>query len=583
VLDIVERLVDEHVEAAEQPGLAYGVLRDGALIHSGGRGVRRLTGPGENDAVPDADTLFRIASMTKSFTAATLLWLRDDGRLRLEDEVADHVPELARLRLPTTDSPPLTLRTLLTMAAGWPTDDPWGDRQQDLPDEELAALLRGGLGFAWAPGTAFEYSNLGYAVLGRVIATAAGQPYADVVTQRLLAPLGMTATGFTEDAAPENRRATGYRRAGQEWERVPVSGYGAFAPMGGLFSTVRDLARWVSFLADAFPPRDDPDDGPLRRASRRELQLPRLATPPVVTWRGLAEPPVARSLAYGFGLVVEHDPRLGTVIAHSGGYPGFGSHMRWHPATGLGVVVLANATYAPAARLASRLMDSLVEHHVSALSGARPPWPIPTGGSILAATESARRDVTRLISAWDDTVAERLLAMNIDLDEPIATRRDQWAEVVAAIGPLAPDDEPALSTSPGHCSWWLRGPGGRVQVEIRMSPELPPRVQTLTVTAVPHPSEALHRIGDRLCEVMADPAPRWPGDVAIAPEVLEQAHRQLAVAAAWAGRSWVGASIAGDGVTEATFRILGGRVPLQLALTIDPTSEAVLSVTLTPA
>ncbi len=590
VLDLVERLVDEYAEAAEQPGLAYGVLIDGALVHSGGRGVRHLTEPGDaeagetpTNAVPDADTLFRIASMTKSFTATTILLLRDEGRMHLDDDVADHVPELAQLRLPTADAARPTVRDLLTMAAGWPTDDPWGDRQQDLPEETFAEMLRGGLGYAWAPGTAFEYSNLGYAVLGRVVAAAAGQPYAEVVTHRLLEPLGLSATGFTPEVAPTQARATGYRRTGEEWERVPPVGYGAFAPMGGLFSTVADLARWVGFLADAFPPRDDPDDGPLRRASRRELQLPRLTQPPSVTWRGLAEPPVIRGVAYGFGLVVEQDPQLGTMIFHSGGYPGFGSHMRWHPASGLGVVVLANATYAPVPRLAVRLMDALVEHSASTHSGARPAWPTPAGGSMLSATRHARHDVTHLISVWDDSVAGRLLSMNLDLDEPLARRREQWAAVAAAIGPLTPDDEPAVSTTAAHCAWWLRGPGGRVQVEIRMSPELPPRVQTLTVTPVPHPSEALHRIADRLCEVMAEAAPSWPDDVTVSPDRLEPAQRQLAVAAVWAGRCWVATTVAGDGVTEATFRLLGGRVPLHLTLTIDPVSEEVLGLTVTPA
>ncbi len=584
MLAIVERLVDEHVEAAEQPGLAYGVLKGGLLIHSGGRGVRRVSeAEGTLPHAPDADTRFRIASMTKSFTAATVLLLRDEGRLRLDDHVSDYVPELAQLRLPTADSVPLSVRTLLTMAGGWPTDDPWGDRQQDLPEDAFAAMLREGLGYAWAPDTAFEYSNLGYAVLGRVIAAAAGQPYAEVVAHRLLEPLGLSATGFAPETTPPQSRATGYRRTGEDWERVPSVGYGAFAPMGGLFSTVADLARWVGFLSDAFPPRDDPDGGPLSRASRRELQLPRLAQPPSVTWRGLAEPPVVRGLAYGFGLGVEQDPQLGTMIFHSGGYPGFGSHMRWHPESGLGVVVLANATYAPAPRLGARLMDALVEHSASTQSGSRPPWPSPTGGSMLAATRRARHEVTRLISAWDDAVAERLLSMNLDLDEPLTRRREHWGAVAAAIGPLTPDDEAAVSTSPAHCVWWLRGPGGRVQVEIRMSPELPPRVQTLTVTPVPHPSEALHRIADRLCEVMAGIAPRWPDDVAVSPDVRERAQRQLSVAAAWAGRCWVAAAVAGDGVAEATFRILGGRVPLQLALTIDPANDELLGLTVTPA
>ena len=142
-LERVERQVDAFFAESGQPGLAYGVLRHGVLLHAGGRGLTSLpraagaTGPGEvvDPVVPGPDTVFRIASMTKSFTASAVLLLRDE-------------------------------------AAGFPTDDPWGDRQQGLPLDDFARLLEGGLSFAWAPGVAFEYSNLGYALLGRVVAAA---------------------------------------------------------------------------------------------------------------------------------------------------------------------------------------------------------------------------------------------------------------------------------------------------------------------------------------------------------------------------------------------------------------------------
>ena len=106
-------------EEAKVPGVAWGVIRDGELVHSGGVGTIR---EGE-DARPDADSVYRIASMTKSFTAAAILLLRDEGRLRLDDPVAEHVPALAAWRSPTSDSGPVTVRDLLTMSSGLPTDD----------------------------------------------------------------------------------------------------------------------------------------------------------------------------------------------------------------------------------------------------------------------------------------------------------------------------------------------------------------------------------------------------------------------------------------------------------------------------
>src|SRR5450759_2289440 len=119
------RLRDE----ARIPGVAWGIVSHGSLVHAGGAGTTRH---GE-DRRPDARSVFRIASMTKSFTASTVLLLRDEGHLRLDDPVAAYVPELVGWRLPTADSVPVTVRQLLTMSAGLATDDPWGDRQQGPP------------------------------------------------------------------------------------------------------------------------------------------------------------------------------------------------------------------------------------------------------------------------------------------------------------------------------------------------------------------------------------------------------------------------------------------------------------------
>jgi CubicO group peptidase (beta-lactamase class C family) len=174
-----------------QPGFAYGIVLDGELVHAAGFGELCLGGP-----APDADTVFRIASMTKSFTASAVLALRDDGALRLDDPAEAYLPELRGWPPVTRDSVPVSLRHLLTMTAGFPTDDPWGDRQQGMPLEEFSAFLAGGVSFARAPGIGFEYSNLGYAILGRVITAVTGAAYQDYVRDRLLRPLGMTRTGF---------------------------------------------------------------------------------------------------------------------------------------------------------------------------------------------------------------------------------------------------------------------------------------------------------------------------------------------------------------------------------------------------
>lgn len=339
-------LFEAFVAAGKAPGLAYAVIRGDEILASGGTGVVR---PG-SDAVPTADSVYRIASMTKSFTAAALLQLRDEGALALDDPVARYVPELGGLPGATADSPEVTLRLLLAMSAGFPTDDPWGDRQQALPLSDFRAFLATHPGPVLTAGTQFEYSNMGYAILGLVLAAVSGRDHRDLITDRLLKPLGMTASVFDLERIPSGALVPGYVMRDDVWLAEPIDGYGAFAPMGGLFSTPRDLARWMGFFVDAFPPRDEPGDGrPLSRSSRREMQQIHRVYEPVVRARGVGAVPIVGG--YGFGLSVEHDRQVGRLVGHSGGYPGYGSHMRWHPDTGFGVVVLANARYAPTTAL----------------------------------------------------------------------------------------------------------------------------------------------------------------------------------------------------------------------------------------
>ena len=137
----VDALAAGWQERAGQPGMAYGIVLGGELVHAAGLGERYAGGP-----APDDGTVFRIASMTKSFTASAVLALRDEGKLRLDDAAEAYVPELRRWPSAAADAPRVSIRHLLTMTAGFPTDDPWGDRQQGLPLDEFTAFLAGGVG-----------------------------------------------------------------------------------------------------------------------------------------------------------------------------------------------------------------------------------------------------------------------------------------------------------------------------------------------------------------------------------------------------------------------------------------------------
>jgi CubicO group peptidase (beta-lactamase class C family) len=569
-LAAVDAVFDRFSARAVVPGFAWGVVADGALVHAGGSGTRRVA----EDLRPDEDSVFRIASMTKSFTAATVMLLRDDGLLGLDDPVADWLPDVD-LRGPTTDSPAITIRHLLTMSAGLPTDDPWGDRQQGLDLDRFAELLRGGFRFAWTPGTRFEYSNLGYGILGRIVTRVAGMEYRDVVRTRLLEPLGMTATTYLPEDVAADRLALGYVRRDEAWIEEPIDPYGALAAMGGILTSVRDLARWVAEFTDAVPPRDDPETGhPLRRASRREMQQVHRPESAELRRSSSDAAPEIASPAYGYGLSIWEDLQIGRIVGHGGGYPGFGSHMRWHPASGLGVVGVANARYGPVYLPVREALALLVEHEPAMVRRVRP-WP---------ATIEARAGVERLLAAWDQDLAERLFAMNVDLDEPLERRRATVERLRAVHGTLRPNpDADPESVTPAHLSWWLVGERGRLAVDILLDPELPPRVQRLTLTSVPEPPAALAAIAARIVDVLGAPCPSWPADLALADTVDSLAlGRALRAAEAGWGPVTLGPVVAGDGDVAATWRLGGRQGPLDLELQRDRVTGALTRVAFVP-
>jgi CubicO group peptidase (beta-lactamase class C family) len=461
--------IDEHfarvAERDHVPGIAYALVAGGDVVHAGGVGVLRV---GQREA-PGPDTVSRICSMTKSFVAAALLLLRDQGRLGLDDPVARHVPELASLSLPTADSPQLTIRSLLTMSSGLPDDDYWADRQMDLPARGVDALLRAGATFGHPPGTVFEYSNFGWVMLGRVVTSVSKMTVQGFVAQHILRPLGLASTSWSLPSRAQGSAMTGHRRRDGAWaeESAPLDD-GDFAPMGGLWSSAADVARWMGFLLDAFPPRDDPDDGPLSRASRREMQQVCRA------WPSSYDPAYGRLTAggYGLGLMITHDLRFGYIVGHPGGLPGFGSFMRWLPDRGVGVVALGNLTYAPMDPATLECLELL--DHLGAL---------PPKASIVPAPAliAARDRLAWLLNAWDDELADDLFAANVFADEERDRRRNQATVLQERCGPLTPGELEASSAT--AAAFDLHGQRGDVRVSLSLSPEVPPRVQWYEVVS----------------------------------------------------------------------------------------------------
>src|SRR5271167_3086133 len=202
----IDKIFADYAADKRIPGMVWGIVIDGEARHIGSAGVQDLV----SKAPVTSSTVFRIASMTKSFTVLAILKLRDAGRLSLEDPVSKWIPEFAGMNLPTRDSAPLRIRQLLSHSAGFPEDNPWGDQQLAATDAALDKWLQQGIPFSSPPDTRYEYSNFAFGLLGRIVTKASGVPYDEYVRNEILAKLGMNSSTFRFADVPPAKRAIGY-------------------------------------------------------------------------------------------------------------------------------------------------------------------------------------------------------------------------------------------------------------------------------------------------------------------------------------------------------------------------------------
>jgi CubicO group peptidase (beta-lactamase class C family) len=454
------------------PGAAWGIVIDGHLAHTGAAGFRDVA----TKAPVDADTVFRIASMTKSFTAMSILKLRDEGKLALDDPAERYVPELKALVYPTTDSPRITIRHLLSHSEGFPEDNPWGDRQLADSDEQLSQMLLRGIPFSNAPGLAYEYSNFGFAILGRIVANVSKMKYGDYVAANVLRPLGMTSTTLEPSEVAPSRLAHGYRWEDERWKDEPLLANGSFGSMGGMLTSVRDLSRDVAMFLSAWPPHDGPETAPIRRASLREMQQLWRPASTSVSRNAASGATVLNSGGYGFGLRISESCSYRHIVSHGGGLPGFGSVMSWLPEYGVGIIAFGNLTYTGWGRMTTVAFDALVN-----TGGVRPRAPKPSD-----ALTAARDAVSKLIARWDDTVADNLAAENLFLDQSKDRRRAEIQRLQSTAGACRADAGAFDSVENAlRGQWTLNCERGKLQVAITLAPTMPPKVQFLSVRAAP--------------------------------------------------------------------------------------------------
>jgi CubicO group peptidase (beta-lactamase class C family) len=346
----IDEIVKRVQAQGRAPSVIAGVVRDGMLAH--------VAAAGETP-VPERDLQYRIGSISKTFTAALVLQLRDEGRLSLDDPIEAH--------LPVTGLDGVRLRQLLGQAGGLQRepDGSWWERSAGATLDELVAGVTDAKR-AFPPYQRFHYSNLGYGLLGGVIERVTGRSWFDALSERLLGPLGMHRTTYQA----EQPFAPGY--VVHPWlptlREEPRHDAGAMAPAGQLWSTVEDLAHWAAVLAA-------PESSALRDGAGRSMTEPSVLPP-----ESLAEmrtPVVLADLdawtaGYGLGLQLW---RRGERVyhGHTGSMPGYLAVLVAHRPSRTGIVVFANS-YSLAGETIGQLGLSIMEE---VLSSEPAPFPAP--------------------------------------------------------------------------------------------------------------------------------------------------------------------------------------------------------------
>jgi CubicO group peptidase (beta-lactamase class C family) len=326
--------------ADAEPGIAVLVRRNGRTVYEHGYGVRDL----RTREPIDARTRFRLASVTKQMTAASIMLLVRDGRLRYEDTLPRALPGFPAY------ASAVTIRHLLTHTSGLPDYEqlmdsvekekgPLWTPERQIRDDEVLGLLEGETHGVFAPGTAWAYSNSGYVVLGLVAARAAGRPFGDVLRERIFEPLGMTRTLAYEKGKNEvPERAYGHTRESASFRETDQSSTSATLGDGGVYSCLEDLAKWDEALrthALLSEPEMKPALTPVRLADGSQPHWPEAKE------AGGDNLFPGRPVEYGFGWFL--DPWRGRPHQwHHGETMGFRAAVHRFPTDGLTIVILAN-------------------------------------------------------------------------------------------------------------------------------------------------------------------------------------------------------------------------------------------------
>lgn len=330
------------------PGVVVGVVADQDLVWAQGFGFADL----QNRVPMSSDTKFRMASHSKLFTATAIMQLREQGKLRLDDPVSQHLPWF-RVKPAGDDDGPITIEQLLTHSSGLPREagDHWSSLQ--FPREAEIQALVADREAAFAPQTRWKYSNLAYTIAGLIVEAVSGEKWADYVQRNIFQPLGMDDSSVDTE---EPGLAVGYGRRMPDGSRavMPFTDARGMAAATGITSTAEDMGKFVSaqFRKGPMGGRQILSTGSLREMHRvRSVEN---------TWTS----------GNGIGFAVSRDDKK-TYVGHGGGYPGYTTQTLIQLDDRVGVIVLTNTNDSDPGGIARQLMSTVGEA-VAKASAAKP-------------------------------------------------------------------------------------------------------------------------------------------------------------------------------------------------------------------
>ncbi|EFH83237.1 serine hydrolase domain-containing protein [Ktedonobacter racemifer] len=330
MLSEIDQIVHKEIDL-QGPGVAIAVVKDGKLIHSAGYGFANL----EWSCPIEPDTVFRLASVTKQFTAVAIMLLEKQGKLRLDDSITTYLPDYP------THSQTITITHLLNHTSGIKSytalDDLYQENKKDMLPGDVVAYFKD-LPLEFEPGTRYTYNNSGYHLLGLIIEKITGMGYEQFIQQHIFQPLEMNRSYYMHNETIIPHRASGYERVGEIYRHAEYLSMSIPYAAGALGSTVEDLVRWDAAL-------------------REERLLDTATLERMYTPTRLAD---GRLEEYGLGFrVTEYAGHR--LIGHGGGIPGFHTFIARFVDDQAMVVALANVPETNVERITRKIARHIFE------------------------------------------------------------------------------------------------------------------------------------------------------------------------------------------------------------------------------